>query len=56
MEPSNDLENILKSSGSMNESSGSQLSRTTNVIQSAPETIDRSRLIMIFLINLGVAR
>ena len=59
MRPSNNLENntpsdILKSSASMYESSGSQFFRTTTGIQSGMDAFDESRFIMTFLIILGV--
>ena len=59
MRPSNSLENktlsdILKSSGSIYESSGSQFFRTTTGIQSGPDVLDESRFIMTFLTILGV--
>ena len=45
---------ILKSSASMCESSGSQFFRTTTGIQSGPDVLDKSRLILTFLTILGV--
>ena len=39
----------------MYESSGSQFFSTTDRIQSGRETFDKSRLVMTFLINLGVS-
>ena len=40
----------------MYESSNSHLFRTTTGIQTGPDTFDKSRLIMTFLINLGITR
>ena len=60
MKPSNNLENktpsdILKSSASTFESSGSQSLRSTTGTQSRPDAFDESRFIMTFLTILGVA-
>ena len=48
------LRHILKSLGSMYESSGSQFYRTTTGIKSGPDAFDESRFIMTFLTILGV--
>ena len=45
---------LLKSSASMQESSGSHSFRTTTGIQSEPDAFDKSRLVMTFLTILGV--
>ena len=45
---------LLKSSVSMQESSGSQFFRTTTEIQSGPDAFDKSTFLMTFLIILGV--
>ena len=45
---------ILKSSASMNESSGLQFLRTTTGIQSGPDAFDESRFFMAFLTILWV--
>ena len=47
---------ILKSSGSMVESSGSQFFRTTTGIQSEPDAADEAMFVMIFLTILGVTK
>ena len=44
----------MKSSASIYESSGSQFLRSTNGIQSGPDTFDESRFVMTFLTILGV--
>ena len=59
MRPSNNLDNktlsdTLKSSASMNESSGSQFFRTTTGLQSGPDILDESSFIMTVLTILGV--
>ena len=46
---------ILKNSPGMYESSSSQFFRPTSGIQSAPDTSGKSRLILAFFTNLGVA-
>ena len=46
--------NLLKSSASMSESSGSQFFRTTTRIQSGPNAFDNSRFIITYLTILGV--
>ena len=48
--------NILKSSASMYESSGSQSFRTTYGIQSGPDAFGESRFVMTFLTILGVIK
>ena len=45
---------MLKSSASMYESSGSQFFRTTAEMQSKADIFDKSGLVIIFLMNLGV--
>ena len=45
---------MLKSSASMYESSGSQFFRTTAEMQSKVDIFDKSGLVIIFLMNLGV--
>ena len=45
---------ILKSLASTYESLGSQFFRTTTWMQSAPDALHKSRLVMTFLTNLGV--
>ena len=47
---------ILKSSASIHESSGSQLFKTTTGIQLRPVVFDESRFIMTFLTILGVTQ
>ena len=47
---------ILKSSGSMVESSGRQFVRTTTGIQSEPDAVDEAMFVMIFLTILGVTK
>ena len=61
MRPSSNLEtrlfhHILKNSDSMNESSGSQVFRTTTGIQSGPDTFDESKFFMTFLTILEVMK
>ena len=46
----------MKNSASMYESSGSHLFRITTERQTGPDTYDNSKLVMIFVINLGVTR
>ena len=48
------LSDILKSSTSMYERSGSQFFRTATGIQSGPDTFNESRFVMTFLTILGV--
>ena len=48
------LKQLLRSSASMKESSGSQFFRTTTGIQSGPDAFGKSRFIMTFLTILGV--
>ena len=50
----NCFRDILKSSGSIYESSGSQFFRTTSGIQTGPDTFHESRFIMTFLTIFGV--
>ena len=61
MRPSNNLENktpsdILKSSASIYESSGSQFFRTNTGIQSGPDAFDESRCVMMFFSLLHLMR
>ena len=46
---------ILKNSPGMYESSSSQFFRTTSGIQSGPDTLGKSKLVLAFFTNLGVA-
>ena len=48
------LRHILKGSANMYESSGSQFLKSTNGIDSSPDTFDESRLNMTFLTKLGL--
>ena len=50
----NSFWNILNSSASMYESSGSQFFRTTIGIQKSPDAFDESKFVMTFLTILGV--
>ena len=52
----NYFRNLLKSSASIYESLGPQFLRTTTGIQSAPDTFNKLRLIMTFLVFLGVTK
>ena len=60
MAPSNDLEKNISSDikcnspASINESSGSEIWTTTG-IQSVPDTLDKSRLLMAFLTNMKLS-
>ena len=50
----NSVRHILKSTASMYESSDSQFIRTTTGTQSGSDTFDKSRLVVKFLMNLGI--
>ena len=52
-EKQDSFRHILKGSASMYESSGSHFFRSTTGIRSRPSTLDKSRLIVTFLTNLG---